>query len=67
MNNNKLILFAPPLAIVILAASSLSGWSQLDSSSNNEPTIVHNATNLAIEKYAGGDEISFKYGVPWPR
>ena len=54
MNNKKLILFAPPLAIVILAASSLSGWSQLDSSSNNEPTIVHNATNLAIEKYAGG-------------
>jgi aldose sugar dehydrogenase len=53
LNNKKLILLALPLSIVILVVSPLPGWPQLDSSSNNEPTIVDDDTNLAIEKYAG--------------
>jgi glucose/arabinose dehydrogenase len=56
MNIKKLMLFTLPLSVVILAASPLPGWSQLDSFSNNEPTIVNGDTNLAIQKYAGGME-----------
>ena len=56
INNKKFILLTIPLSIVIIAVSSLPAWSQLDSISNNEPTIVNNNTNLAIEKYAGGLE-----------
>ena len=57
MNNvKKLTLPALILSSVILAASPVGVWSQLgsSSSSNNEPTIVNENTNLAIEKYAGG-------------
>ena len=56
MNDKGLLLSALLLSIIILAASPLPGWSQLGSSSNNEPTIVDENTNLAIEKYAGGME-----------
>jgi hypothetical protein len=56
MNNKKSRLVAPALFIVILAISFLPGWSQLDSSSSNEPIIVESDANLAIEKYAGGME-----------
>ena len=42
------------LSIIILNASPLPVWSQLGSSSNNEPTIIEENTNLTIEKYAGG-------------
>jgi glucose/arabinose dehydrogenase len=55
MNDKRLLLSALLLSITILAASPpLPGWSQLGSSSNNEPTIVDENTNLTIEKYAGG-------------
>jgi aldose sugar dehydrogenase len=54
MSNRKLILLGLFLSIVILAASPLPGWSQLGSSSTNEPTIVDVDSNLAIEKYAEG-------------
>src|SRR5688500_19299582 len=57
MNNRKIILLPGLLlSIVILAASPLPGWSQLGSSSSNEPTIVDANSNLAIEEYAGGME-----------
>ncbi len=56
MNDKKTRLVAPALSIVILAVSFLPGWSQLDSSSSNEPIIVESDANLAIEKYAGGME-----------
>src|SRR5919107_3080371 len=56
MNDKGLLLSALLLSIIILAASPLPGWSQLGSSSNNEPTIVDENTNLAVEKYAGGME-----------
>jgi aldose sugar dehydrogenase len=54
MNNKGLLLSALLVSITILNASPLSVWSQLGSSSNNEPTIVEENTNLTIEKYAGG-------------
>jgi glucose/arabinose dehydrogenase len=55
MNDKRLLLSALLLSITILAASPPPpGWSQLGSSSNNEPTIVDQNTNLTIEKYAGG-------------
>jgi glucose/arabinose dehydrogenase len=56
MYNKKLILLALPLSVVILAPWTLPGWSQSNSSSSNEPTIVYDDTNLAIERYAGGME-----------
>jgi glucose/arabinose dehydrogenase len=56
MNDKKLRLVAPALSIVILIVSFMPGWSQLDSSSSNEPIIVESDANLAIEKYAGGME-----------
>jgi aldose sugar dehydrogenase len=51
-----LLLSGVLLSIVILAASPLPGWSQLGSSSNNEPTVVEENANLAVEEYAGGIE-----------
>jgi aldose sugar dehydrogenase len=56
MNDKGLLLSAVALmlSITILNASPLPVWSQLGSSSNNEPTIVEENTNLTIEKYAGG-------------
>jgi aldose sugar dehydrogenase len=56
MNNRKLTLPGLLLSVVILAASPLPGWSQLGSTSNNEPTIIDADSNLSIEKYAGGME-----------
>jgi glucose/arabinose dehydrogenase len=56
MNDKKSRLVAPALSIVILTIPSLPGWSQLGSSSSNEPTIVESNANLAIEKYASGME-----------
>ena len=44
------------LSVIILAAMPLPSWSQLGTPSNNEPTMVAESTNLAIEKYAGGME-----------
>jgi aldose sugar dehydrogenase len=57
MNDKRLLILSSLLvSIVILAASPMPAWSQSGSSSNNEPTIIDENTNLAIEKYAGGME-----------
>jgi aldose sugar dehydrogenase len=56
MKIRKLILPALSLSFILVIVSPLLGWSQLASPPNNEPIIVDDDTNLAIEKYAGGME-----------
>jgi aldose sugar dehydrogenase len=52
----KLIPLALSVFLIILVVSPLPAWSQLPSPPSNEPIIVAEGTNLAIEKYAGGME-----------
>jgi aldose sugar dehydrogenase len=66
MNNKGLLLSSLLLSITIFNASPLPVWSQLGSSSNNEPTIVEENTNLRIEKYAGGLQFPSSMGFLGP-
>jgi glucose/arabinose dehydrogenase len=57
MNHKRLLLLSGLLlSVIILAAMPLPSWSQLGTPSNNEPTMVAETPNLAIEKYVGGME-----------
>jgi aldose sugar dehydrogenase len=56
MMDKRLTPIVTVFLIIVILATPLQGWSQLDSPFTNAPTIVDDTTNLAIEKYAAGME-----------